>query len=481
MDSATAPTSSRSRRPQIPSWEATISGAPLVEDPAFGPNFTFADILTLRLPTVRDVSRSEHTAPYSDLYPSPTPPRFYLRDDDLLSSLVETFYLLVSRQCKAHHRPLSNCNTPPKARAAWEFLKEHVETPYTNEGFIATYAVHINNILSALCYYINETTCVTSASIQEFSQCGDQIITRAFRQDIPGMPTVNWPVSGIAVEWKTSRVFECHRHELSEFSVICDGTAEGMEGIMKKLGLHMNTVESHMRSEINRLEAAAQRNYPGPSDLLPANRFGAIFTGVDLVMVEAITGVFPDGTSLPGLAYTTTAVESRSAGDGSSHSILALMIAALYDVGRRSTIDDLSDPAQNIWNQYNWQLGSSPGGEPGTTGSKSLPSSQASGASGGGSPQPHNFSQMHLKYDLDGFNTAPRPLLCCQCVPNQASFVDAHAVLELNSNGARVGSRASTFRGVLHMGDTDLHVFLKTYPRVITGFLDRERAAYTVS
>ncbi|KAJ7226649.1 hypothetical protein B0H12DRAFT_241659 [Mycena haematopus] len=201
------------REPALSSLEFTIttSGPTGPNDPAFGPDFTFADILTLRLPAVtpRNVSTSDHTAPYSNPYPSPTPPCFYLRDDELLPSLINTFHLMLNRKCQDHHRPLRNCNTPPRARVAWEFLREYVDhTPYTNQGFIATYAMHINNILSALCYYINETTCVSSASIQEFSQCVDQILLRVIRQETPDLPPINWPVSGMGVEWTTSSVFE---------------------------------------------------------------------------------------------------------------------------------------------------------------------------------------------------------------------------------------------------------------------------------
>ncbi|KAF8208735.1 hypothetical protein K438DRAFT_285224 [Mycena galopus ATCC 62051] len=526
----TATSSTKRRRmPTIASWESkvAIAGRIGADDPAFGPNFTFMDILTLRLPEVRDVSRIDHTAPCSNRYPSPTPPCFYLRDDGLLPSLISTLKELLERRCKVHDRPLGNCNTPLNARAAWMFLRQHVDcAPYTNEGWVATYTTHINSILSELCYYINETACVTTASIQGFSQCGEQIEMRVIREETPNRPPISWPVSGFGVGWKTARVFEHHRHELRDFMVIGDAGVESMEGIMKnvcqpsgipsmpylyQMGLHMNTVHCHMRSEVEELCLSTQRSYPGPSQ--PTNRFGAVFTGSNFVMLEAVTGTLRNGTIVPGLAYTVASVAAHNPPGDPSYSIIALMLAALYDVGARSTIEDLSPAAQETWENYKWQLeqqpqpsqsvghssgsgggsgppsssgGGSRRGAGGSSKGKSSGSGGRSGRSGSNQYSRQNQAQLiDLKFDVEGFDTPARPLLCYStdsCIGGttyaRSLDTDERIVLELDSRGARKGSHASTFRGTVHSRDhSDIQIFFKTYPKSLFDTLDQELRA----
>ncbi|KAK7012519.1 hypothetical protein R3P38DRAFT_3019567 [Favolaschia claudopus] len=466
-------TTTRRRKPQGNNWELTPTNASQALDPAFGPDFTFSDILTLRLPAVRDVSQSDHTTPYSNRYPSPTPPRFYLRDDGLVPALIDMFQSMLDQKCRVHNRRLGDCNTPPDARVAWDFLKNHVDsTQYTNEGFVAA-------------------TCATSASIQEFSQCGDQMIIRAIRQERPNLSPINWPISGVGVEWKTSRVFQHHRHELGDFSVIGEAGAESMEGIMKKMGLHMNTVENHMRSEVDRIQSSTGLVYPGPATYRPTNRFGAIFTGSNLVMLEAITGVLGNEETVPGLAYTVVSVAAPPSPLGDpSFSIIALLLAALYDGGPRSTIDDLGEAARNIWSQYQWLLEQRPQPSPGDQSNLHPTGSSASYGKGDGSKFQYSGTQQYqlvdLKYDIEGFDTPARPLFCYSedscfgripcghCVDEENRIV-----LELDPKGARTGSRAAGFRGKVHRRDhKDIDIFLKTYSRRLVAFLERELMAY---
>ncbi|KAJ7803581.1 hypothetical protein B0H14DRAFT_2887420, partial [Mycena olivaceomarginata] len=255
-----------------------------------------------------------------------------------------------------------------------------------------------------------------------------------------------------------------------------------MEGIMKKvcqpsgapsmaysyqMGLHMNTVENHMRSEVDRLRVSTRRSYPGPSSNRPTNRF-----------------------------------------------------AALYDVGDRSTIDDLGRDARDTWEKYKWQLEQPPqpsqggghssgsgggtgppssfGGGPrgsygsgrGAGGSSKGKSSESGGRSGGSGPNQYSsqnqYQLIDLKYDVEGFDTPARPLLCYSVdsriggTPCARSLdTDERIVLELDARGARTGSHASTFRGTVHRRDhSDIHIFLKTYPRNLLDSLDRELTAY---
>ncbi|KAJ7226650.1 hypothetical protein B0H12DRAFT_241655 [Mycena haematopus] len=157
------------------------------------------------------------------------------------------------------------------------------------------------------------------------------------------------------------------------------------------------------------------------------------------------------------------------------------MLASLYDVGDRSTVGDLGLAAQDTWKRYKWQLEQPPqtsqaGGHSSSSGSNQYSSQN----------QYPQYQLIGLKYDIEGFDTPARPLLCysadSRISGTRSLDTDERIVLKLDPRGARTRSlsHVSTFRGTVHRrdGHGDIHVFLKTYPRNLHDSLDRQLAAY---
>ncbi|KAJ6515242.1 hypothetical protein C8R45DRAFT_955747 [Mycena sanguinolenta] len=221
--------------------------------------------------------------------------------------------------------------------------------------------------------------------------------------------------------------------------------------------------------------------------------------------MPSVSGSLQDGTEIPGLTYGVTNVTAQSDADPSV-SVLALLLAALYLSGSRRKISNLSAIIQGSWSEHRWMLeqvqdqpmnsgsGSDGGGPEGSDSGDLAGGGPAggNGRSGKGTGPPYSSNKflmsgvryggrkhhlMDFKYDLEGFRTPARSLLCYHA---ELPTTEERSVLELGPRGTRIaGNRPSIFRGTVNRREqSDHHVFLKTYPRHLADSLCRELAVY---
>ncbi|KAK6981694.1 hypothetical protein R3P38DRAFT_414409 [Favolaschia claudopus] len=212
----------------------------------FGPGYRFGDLESLALPTAQDISTSTHTAEYTSRSPSPSRPCFWIQDNSLIKVTVEKFRQTLARDCRTHGHPIAYCETPMECRGTWRKICDHIMAGgYQDEGFVVRLGSRIIDLISDLFNYIDGSTCTERSPATQHSQRGDTNVVRSLRERLL-RDCLLWAVTTAAGEWKTDKVFNHHRGDLTQWKVLPRGRAENMEAIMVKLGLQINTAANQM-------------------------------------------------------------------------------------------------------------------------------------------------------------------------------------------------------------------------------------------
>ncbi|KAJ7768685.1 hypothetical protein DFH07DRAFT_1058328 [Mycena maculata] len=159
-------------------------------------------------------------------------------------------------------------------------------TPCRNEGWVEAYATNIISLINCLIQGIWPATRVAEWPVSsEYSQQGDRHIVTA---SIHPYHTPQGPRRALAArlaiagEWKIATVLDHHFSTMLTDHTLPKGEARDRDGILKKLGLHIDSTYSQCQQRNQELTAVAHM-------MPPVNvQYGIVFTGKTCLVSQAV-------------------------------------------------------------------------------------------------------------------------------------------------------------------------------------------------